>query len=71
MGVPAVTAPSLSMQIELDLSEKGGDEFRLETPGYLLHHWSRGLLNTHVCQIPTRTSFAGPYPFVDPVNPAE
>ncbi|MDR1274902.1 MAG: phosphodiesterase [Candidatus Accumulibacter sp.] len=62
-GVSVVTAPAVSMQMELDLSEKGGDEFRLETPGYLLHHWKQGVLNTHVCQIATRTSFAGPYSF--------
>jgi hypothetical protein len=71
MGVPVVTAPSVAMQIELDLSEKGGDEFRMETPGYLLHHWICGVLNTHVCQIPTPASFAGPYPFLDSGNPAE
>jgi 3',5'-cyclic AMP phosphodiesterase CpdA len=70
-GAPAVTAPAVSMQIELDLSEKGGDEFRMETPGYLLHHWNRGVLNTHVCQIAAQVSFAGPYPFVDSENPAE
>ncbi|MDR1242712.1 MAG: phosphodiesterase [Deltaproteobacteria bacterium] len=69
MGVPAVTAPAVSMQMEFDLGEKGGDEFRLETPGYLLHHWKHGVLNTHVCQIATRASFAGPYPFTDSVNP--
>ncbi|MDR1163128.1 MAG: phosphodiesterase [Candidatus Accumulibacter sp.] len=63
MGVSVVTAPAVSMQMELDLGEKGGDAFRLETPGYLLHHWKRGVLNTHVCQIATRTSFAGPYSF--------
>ncbi|MDR1935269.1 MAG: phosphodiesterase, partial [Candidatus Accumulibacter sp.] len=51
MGIMAVTAPAVSMQMELDLGEKGGDEFRLETPGYLLHHWKQGTLNTHVCQI--------------------
>ncbi|MDR0577187.1 MAG: phosphodiesterase [Candidatus Accumulibacter sp.] len=71
MGVPAATAPAVSMQMELDFSEKGGDEFRMETPGYLLHHWNRGVLNTHVCQIASQASFAGPYPFADSENPAE
>jgi hypothetical protein len=66
-----VTAPSISMQLELDLTPRGGDEFRMETPGYLLHHCLDGVLNTHVCQIATQASFAGPYPFVDSVNPGE
>jgi hypothetical protein len=59
------------MQMELDLSETGGDEFRMETPGYLLHHWTQGILNTHVCQIATQATFAGPYPFADSENPSE
>lgn len=71
MGCIAVTAPSVSMQIELDLSEKGGDEFRMETPGYLLHDWHKGIWNTHVCQIAVQATFAGPYPFADSVNPTE
>lgn len=71
MGCVAMTAPSVSMQIELDLSKSGGDEFRMETPGYLLHHWHEGACNTHVCQIATQASFAGPYPFTDSVNPVE
>jgi 3',5'-cyclic AMP phosphodiesterase CpdA len=70
-GVLTATAPAVSMQMELDLSEKGGDEFRMETPGYLLHHWNQGILNTHVCQIATQATFAGPYPFVDSENPGE
>lgn len=67
----AVTAPSVSMQIDLDLSPRGGDTFRMETPGYLLHVWDDGTLTTHVCQIPCSPTFAGPYPFADSVNPTE
>lgn len=70
-GLVAVTAPSISMQIELNLSNEGGDTFRMETPGYLLHHWHQGVWNTHVCQIATQATFAGPYPFEDSVNPTE
>lgn len=70
-GCLAVTAPAVSMQIELDLSPEGGDCFRLETPGYLLHHLEGGLWNTHVCQIPCTPSFSGPHPFVGSVNPVE
>ena len=68
-GLISVTAPSVSMQIEVDLTPDGGDCFRMETPGYLLHHFHQGVCNTHVCQIFTPTSFSGPHPFVDSVNP--
>ncbi|MCC8193782.1 MAG: phosphodiesterase [Deltaproteobacteria bacterium] len=70
-GRLAMTAPSVSMQMELDLSPSGGDEFRMEAPGCLLHDWRNGVWNSHVCQIPDRVTFAGPYPFADSVNPAE
>jgi 3',5'-cyclic AMP phosphodiesterase CpdA len=70
-GCLAMTAPSVSMQIELDLSPDGGDCFRMETPGYLLHHWENWNLNTHVCQIPCQATFSGPHPFVESVNPTE
>ena len=68
-GRLCVTAPSAAMQIDLDLSPEGGDTFRMEAPGYLLHHWENQTLNTHVCQIPTDVTFAGPYPFAGSVNP--
>jgi len=70
-GLAAVSAPALSMQIELDLSETGGDAFRMETPGYLLHHWNQNAWNTHVCQVQSEPTFAGPFPFADSVNPTE
>lgn len=70
-GRAAMTAPSLSMQIDLDFSPQGGDAFRMETPGYLLHHWQAGVCNTHVCQIPCQATFSGPHPFVGSVNPTE
>ena len=70
-GVTAVTAPAASMQIDLDLSPEGGDTFRMEMPGYMLHHWDGSHLNSHVCQIHATPSFAGPYRFLDSVNPVE
>lgn len=69
-GRLCMTAPSAAMQIDLDLSPEGGDTFRMEAPGYLLHHYEHGILNTHVCQIPSDVTFAGPYPFVGSVNPS-
>ena len=65
----AVTAPAVAMQIEVDLTPEGGDEFRMEASGYLLHHWHEGVCNTHVCQIPSQPSFSGPHRFVGSVNP--
>jgi 3',5'-cyclic-AMP phosphodiesterase len=70
-GVPCVTAPAASMQIELDFSAGGGDTFRMETSGYLLHDFEEGAWNTHVCQIYSPAKFDGPYPFVGKVNPVE
>lgn len=70
-GVPCVTAPAASMQIELDFTPEGGDTFRMETPGYLLHDFEDGVFNTHVCQIYKKTGFDGPYPFAGKVNPTE
>lgn len=70
-GVPCVTAPAASMQIELDFTPEGGDTFRMETPGYLLHDFEDGVFNTHVCQIHKKTEFDGPYPFAGKVNPTE
>lgn len=70
-GVPCVAAPAASMQIELDFTPEGGDTFRMETPGYLLHDFEDGVFNTHVCQIYKKTEFDGPYPFAGKVNPTE
>lgn len=70
-GCLALTAPSVAMQMDLDLSPTGGDAFRMETPGYLVHHWEQGVWNSHVCQIPCTADFSGPHPFIDSVNPVE
>ena len=67
----ALTVPSISMQIDLDLSPEGGDTFRMEMPGYMLHHWDGSHLNSHVCQIPADVDFSGPHPFADSINPVE
>ena len=70
-GRVAMTAPAVSMQIDLDLSPEGGDTFRMETPGYLLHHFDNGAWNSHICQIAVQATFAGPYPFAGSVNPTQ
>ena len=68
-GCVALTAPAVAMQIEMDLTPEGGDEFRMETPGYLIHHFYEGVCNTHFCQIPSQATFSGPHRFVNSVNP--
>ncbi len=70
-GRVAMTAPAVSMQIDLDLSPEGGDTFRMETPGYVLHHFDQGVWNSHVCQSAVQATFAGPYPFAGSVNPTQ
>ncbi|MBM6704015.1 metallophosphoesterase [Sutterella massiliensis] len=71
------TAPSVACPIAIDLTPKGGDEFRLETPGFALHHWKaepEGVAagwTTFFGLIPVQTSFAGPFRFKDVVNPTE
>lgn len=68
-GCVAVTCPSIAMQIEFDLRPEGGDEFRMETAGYMVHHWIDGSCNSHICQIPSKPSFSGPHRFAGSVNP--
>ena len=68
-GCVALTAPAVAMQIEVDLSPEGGDEFRMETPGYMVHHFYEGACNSHTCQIHTQATFSGPHRFVGSVNP--
>lgn len=34
-------APSVAMQMEMNLSAQGGDAFVMEAPGYLLHQWNK------------------------------
>lgn len=65
-GGHAVICPPLVMHIELDLSPEGGDAFTLETPGYLLHHWCEGRVNTHFCQVPGVFERGGPFSFSNP-----
>lgn len=62
-GIPVCTCPPVSMLMELDFSPEGGDAFYLSDPGYLLHDYCDGLLNTHVCTIPTQADYGGPFPF--------
>lgn len=66
-----VTAPSVSLQMVLDLRPEGGDEFIFETPGYALHTWREDGWVTHFGQLPFVSDFSGPHPFVGSVNPDE
>ena len=67
--VAVVTAPSVSLQMLLDLTPKGGDEFVFETPGYAVHTFLDDGWVTHFGQFPFPSDFSGPYPFVNTINP--
>jgi len=60
-GTIVTTAPSIGMQLRLDLSQGAPSEFLLSDPAYLLHHWTPDqALITHHIQVSDQN---GPYPF--------
>ena len=60
-GTVVTTAPSVGMQLALDLTQAGASRFLLSDPAYLLHHWTpdRALVTHHV-QLSTMD---GPFDF--------
>lgn len=56
----ALTCPSPAHQVALDLRRAGPSAFQMEPPGFMLHHWVDGRLNTHVVNV---GDHAGPFPF--------
>lgn len=61
-GTIVTTAPSMGMQLDLDLTQSSPSKFLLSDPAYLLHHWTpEGRLISHTIQL---TNLAGPYDFV-------
>jgi len=62
-GTIAMTCPSPAHQVVLNLERGAPNEFAMEPPGYLLHHWTaEGGVVTHAVAI---GDFAGPYPFYE------
>ncbi len=62
-GTVVTTAPSMGMQLGLDLTMERPSEFFLEDPGYLLHYWTpQNTLITHTVYV---RDHDGPYPFED------
>ena len=60
-GTLVSTAPSMGMQLALDLTIKRPSAFVLEAPGYQLHNWSSDkVLVTHTVYV---RGNEGPYPF--------
>lgn len=60
-GTVVSTAPSMGMQLGLDLTKRRPSEFFLEAPAYLLHHWTpEKTLITHAVTVRDRD---GPYLF--------
>lgn len=61
-GTVVTTAPSMGMQLDLDLTQSSPSKFMLSDPAYLLHHWtSDGQLITHSVQV---APLGGPHEFV-------
>ena len=63
-GRIAVAAPSVSMQMEVDLRDKGGDTFYLEAPGYALHTLINGEVMSYFCASVSDAPYSGPHPFL-------
>jgi 3',5'-cyclic AMP phosphodiesterase CpdA len=60
-GAVVTTAPSMGMQLTLDLTQKRPSRFYLTDPGYLLHHWTPDkVLITHAVTV---RDMDGPYEF--------
>lgn len=60
-GTVVTTAPSIGMQLTLDLSQKTPSRFFLSDPAYLLHHWTpEHALITHQIQV---SPLKGPFCF--------
>ncbi len=52
-GTVVSTAPSMGMQLTLDLTQQQPSRFLLTAPGYLLHHWTpQKTLITHTVHVP-------------------
>lgn len=61
-GTVVTTAPSIGMQLALDLSKNGPSCFFLSDPAYLLHHWTpEQALVTHHIQV---AALDGPFEFM-------
>lgn len=59
-GTVVSTCPSPAHQVVLDLRPQGPSAFVMEPPGFHLHHWCDGALNTHHAYV---GGYPGPYPF--------
>ena len=60
-GTVVTTAPSMGMQLTLDLTQSQPSRFQVTDPGYLLHHWTpEKVLITHAVTV---RDMDGPYEF--------
>ncbi len=51
-GTVVTTAPSMGMQLTLDLTQSAPSKFLMSDPAYLLHHWTpEDMLITHTVQV--------------------
>lgn len=60
-GTIVTTAPSMGMELDLDLTQAQPSQFLLSRPAYLLHYWTpEKQLVTHTVHV---HKLRGPYPF--------
>ena len=62
-GAAVIACPPVSMEMEFDLSEKGGDMFYLSEPGFAFHVVDGTQVITHFAFVPDGTVREGPYTF--------
>lgn len=60
----AASCPSSAMQMEIDISQSGGDAFFMEAPGYALHSVRAGNVITFFGQIDSDRVSSGPHAFL-------
>ncbi|MDR2460975.1 MAG: metallophosphoesterase [Deltaproteobacteria bacterium] len=64
-GVRAVVAPPVSLHMDLELTATGGNQFNLGAPAFVLHHFEKGLLNSHFGLLSGNWPFSGPHKFLE------
>ncbi|MDR2481733.1 MAG: metallophosphoesterase [Spirochaetaceae bacterium] len=62
------SCPAVSMQMEIDTKAGGGWRFYDGDPGYVLHDFIDGRVNSHTIPIPLKRGWSGPWPFEYGVN---
>jgi 3',5'-cyclic AMP phosphodiesterase CpdA len=62
-GIPVQVCPPVSMLLEVNFTHDADIGFFLGNPGYVLHHYCDGYINSHILTIPMGADYNGPFPF--------